>query len=82
MTDIDNAYLHARRKEVYSIAGHKVGDDEGHFLPIVRACYGLKSSGTAWHSHFANFLYDCSFLPNHADPDVWHLQACKTDSSD
>jgi hypothetical protein len=38
---------------------------------IVRALYGLKSSGAAWHERFANTLYDMNFKPSYADPNVW-----------
>ena len=44
--DIGNAYLESRTKEkVYIIADSVFGDREGHTLLIVRALYGLKSSG-------------------------------------
>ena len=38
---------------------------------IVRALYGLKSSGAAWHDHFAQTLHDLGFKTSYADPDVW-----------
>jgi hypothetical protein len=44
---------------------------------IVRALYGLKSSGAAWHEHFAKTLYDMNFKPSYADPDVWMRAAVK-----
>jgi hypothetical protein len=78
MADIGNAYLNAKTEEkVYAIASKEFGDDEGRTLIITRALYGLKSSGAAWRSHFADSLRDLSFLPNYADPDVWRRPAVK-----
>ena len=45
-TDIGNAYLEAKTAEkVCIIAGPELGDREGYTLVIVRALYGLRSSG-------------------------------------
>ncbi len=44
---------------------------------IVRALYGLKSSGAARHEHFANTLNGMNFKPSYADPDVWMRAAIK-----
>jgi hypothetical protein len=45
-TNIGNAYLEAETKErLYIIAGAKFGELEGHTLVIVKALYGLCSSG-------------------------------------
>ena len=70
------AYLNAKTSEkVYGIAGIEFGDqDVGKVCVIVRALYGLKSSGAAWRSHFANDLRDMGFLSTLADPDVWYRQ--------
>ena len=38
---------------------------------ITRALYGLKSSGAAWHAHFAETLNGLGYFPSKADPDVW-----------
>jgi len=70
--DIGNAYLQAETKEkVYTIAGHEFGELQGKTIIIVRALYGLKSSGAAWHDHFAQTLHDLGFKTSYADPDVW-----------
>jgi len=45
---------------------------------IVRAIYGLKSSGAAWHAKFSETLRDMGFLPSYADLDVWYRPAIKT----
>jgi hypothetical protein len=38
---------------------------------IVKALYGLKSSGATWHDHFAQTLHDLGFKTSYTDPDVW-----------
>ncbi len=57
-TDIGNAYLNAKpREKVYTTAGPEFGAElQGRHVLIVRALYGLKSSGTAWRAHLANTL--------------------------
>ena len=45
-TDIGNAYLESYTKEkMVFIAGPKFGELQGHLLMIVKALYGLRSSG-------------------------------------
>ena len=44
--DIKNAYMTSPyRKKIWTIAGPESGMDEGKVLIVVRALYGLKSSG-------------------------------------
>jgi len=70
--DVGNAYLEAKTKEkVYFVAGDGFGDLQGHTLVIVKALYGLRSSGARWHERFADTLRDMGFTPSKADPDVW-----------
>jgi len=54
--DVGNAYLNASTRErVYTTAGLEFGAElQGKPVVIVRALYGLKSSGAAWRAHFAN----------------------------
>jgi hypothetical protein len=71
-TDIGNAYLEAETQErLYIIAGSEFGDLEGHTLVIVKALYGLRSSGLRWHERFADCLRDMGFFPSKAEPDIW-----------
>ena len=45
-TDIGNAYLESYTQEkVCFIAGPEFGDREGHLMIIVKAQYGLRTSG-------------------------------------
>jgi hypothetical protein len=43
----------------------------GHYLVIVKALYGLRTSGLRWHERFANCLHNEGFSPCKAEPDIW-----------
>ena len=79
--DIQNAYLNAWTKEkVYTIAGREFGTEyEGQPVLIVRALYGLHSSGVRFCEHIAQLLRDIGFSSCLADPDVWLRPATKPD---
>jgi hypothetical protein len=44
---------------------------------IVRALYGLKSSGAAWHAVLAEAIHSMGFTASLADPDIWYRPAVK-----
>ena len=46
---------------------------------IVRALYGLNSSGAAFRSLLAETLHDLGYIPTKADPDEWLRPAVKSD---
>ena len=70
--DVGNAYLEAfTREKVYIIAGKEFEELEGHILIVVKALYGLKSSGKMWSERFHDILIDIGFKPSKADPCVW-----------
>jgi len=77
--DIGNAYLQApAREKVHTTAGPEFGPNNvGKTVIIVRAMYGLKSSGAAWHAKFSETLRSMNFQPSLADPDVWFRPATK-----
>ena len=76
--DIQNAYLNApTREKVWFRAGKEFGSKEGQVVVIVRALYGLRSSGSAWHAHLAQVLTDMKFTPSRGDPDLWPRMANK-----
>lgn len=78
LANIGNAYLNAEcREKIYMTAGPEFGSDEGKTVIIVRALYGLKSSGAAWRAHLAQSMSDIGFKPCQADPDVWMRGAVK-----
>jgi hypothetical protein len=73
VADVQNAYLNAPTSEkVYTIAGLEFGaSNVGRPVKIVRALYGLKSSGARWWDHMASSLRDAGFVSCKVDPDVW-----------
>jgi hypothetical protein len=79
--DIQNAYLNAETKErCYTTAGLKFGaDNEGRPVLIVRALYGLRSSGARFRDHMAATLRDAGFTSCLADPDIWMRKNVKPD---
>ncbi len=78
-TDIGNAYLNAKNREkVHVIVGPELFGDQhsGQYAVIVRALYGLKSAGAAWHSHLSKYIIDeLGYKSTVADPDVY-LKPC------
>ena len=80
--DIQNAYLSAETKEkLWYRAGLEFGSDKGRPAKIVRALYGLKSSGARFRDHLAGTLRQLGFISCKADPDVWLRPAVKTDGT-
>ena len=80
--DIENAYLTAPcREKIWTVAGPEFGSDAGKKMLIVRALYGLKTSGAAFRSFLAEHLHDMGFTPSQADPDVWLRPGIKEDGS-
>jgi Reverse transcriptase (RNA-dependent DNA polymerase) len=71
--DIQNAYLNAPTKEkCYCIAGPEFGSDKtGRTVLIVRALYGLRSSGARWRDHLADTIRSLGFKACLTNPDVW-----------
>ena len=78
--DIKNAYLTAPiREKLYTWAGPEFGQDSGKPFIIVRALYGLKSSGASFRSFLAQHLDEIGYRSSVADPDVWRRGAIKPD---
>jgi hypothetical protein len=79
--DVGNAYINAECAEkVHTTAGLEFGPEhKGTILQIVRALYGLKSSGKSWHQHLSKSMLSLGFLPCKADGDVWMRKATKPD---
>jgi Reverse transcriptase (RNA-dependent DNA polymerase) len=73
-TDIGNAYLESDTMEKIYIIGGKEFECigmQGHTLVIVKALYGLKSSGMRWWGVLADVLRQMGFVPSKADPNIW-----------
>ena len=81
--DVQNACLNAPTKEkCWFKAGLEFGPDRvGQPVMIVRAMYGLKSSGARWRDHMAGTLRSGGFQSCKADPDVWMRRNSKPDGS-
>jgi hypothetical protein len=76
--NVQNAYINAKTTEkIYFIAGPEFGSNQGRPCVIVRALYGLKSSGARWRDHMAGILRELGFVSSKADPDVWMPKGCK-----
>ena len=71
--DIGNAYLEAFTEEkVCFIAGPEFGPDKaGKVLIIVKALYGLRTSGAQFHKKLAETMRDLGYFPSKADPNIW-----------
>ena len=78
--DVTNAYLFAPcREKIWFEGKTETGPDKGKVLILVRALYGLKSSGASWRAHLAQLLSDLGFESSKADPDVWIRSATRKD---
>ncbi len=72
--DIGNAYLEAKTDEkVCFIAGKEFATfgHEGHLMVIIKALYGLKTSGARFHEKFADSMRQLGYTSSKADADVW-----------
>ena len=79
--DIGNAYLNAPcREKIWFEAGPECGELAGKVCKLVRALYGLKSSGAAWRAMFSTFVQEgLQFVPTRVDPDVYMRKNFKPD---
>jgi hypothetical protein len=67
-------------KKVHTTAGPEFGPiNIGKTVLVVRAMYGLKSSGAVWHAKFSKTLRSMEFKPSYADLDVWIRPATTVD---
>jgi Reverse transcriptase (RNA-dependent DNA polymerase) len=70
--DVPSAYLEANTLEkVYFVAGKEFGTLAGHLMVVVKALYGLRSSGARWHDKFGDILKDIGFQQCRMEPDIW-----------
>ena len=58
-------------ERVYAIAGKESGSRAGQVVIIVKALYGLATSGQRWHGMFADLLRVLNFVPTRYGSDVW-----------
>ena len=83
MIDVGNAFINAlSRESVCARAGPEFGEFEGCIVIIVKALYGLRSSGSAWHAQFSDHLKSMGFTQSRADMDMWLRRQRKPDGSE
>ena len=83
LADIGNKYLNAKCPEkIWTVAGTKFVSEKVKVMLVVRAIYGLKSSGAAWRQMFAQTLRDLAYVSSKADPDVWLKSKTKPDGTE
>ena len=70
------------REKVWTRGGPEFGSLEGEIFIVVKALYGLKSSGAAFRAHLAEQLDNIGFRSSIADPDVWLRPATKPDGEE
>jgi hypothetical protein len=80
--DVQNAFVQADTKEkVWTRGRQEFNLPEGAVVLIVRALYGLKSSGARFRDAMANTLRLGGFQSSKADPDIWMRAAVKPDGA-
>ena len=57
--------------KLWTKAGSELGGEKGYAFLIVRAIYGLESSGEAWRSKLAETLNSMSYRYTYSDPNIW-----------
>ena len=72
-SDIQNAYLTAPCLEkIWTTLGSELGPDlTGKKYLVVRALYGIKSSGNSFRNHLAECMRNIGYLLLLIDPDLW-----------
>ena len=82
-TKIGNAYLNAKcREKIWIVAGTEFGSEKGKVMLVVRAIYGLKSSGAAWRQMLDQTFRDLGYVSSKDDPDVWLKSETKPDGTE
>ena len=83
--DISNAYLNVPCKEkIWFEAGLECGTSmKGKVMKLVRALYGLKSSGASWYQTFKEYidLKKMGFTPSLSDPDIYYRKQSRPDNT-
>jgi hypothetical protein len=73
VADVGNAYLNAPCccEKIWFTAGREFGSRVGTKIVLVRALYGLKTSGAAWRAYIFRIMRELGFEPSMADPVIW-----------
>ena len=71
-SDVENTFLTTPTEEcLYTTLGPEFGEDQGKYATIVKALYGMKSSGAVFRNHLADCMRHLKYVPYLVDPDVW-----------
>ena len=68
--------MHQLKRRFGSRLGQSGAHTQGNQFSLLGQ-YGLKNSGQAWRSHFAQTLEKLGFKSSFADPDVWYKPSVK-----
>ena len=80
--DVMNAYIQAPvTKKIWTKLGSQFGEDAGKNAIIIRAIYGLKSSGAAFRKHLGECMSGLGHKPCLADPDLWLKPQSRADGT-
>ena len=80
--DVMNAYIQAPVTEkIWTTLGSEFGEDAGKMAIIIRAIYGLKSSGAAFRKHLGECMRGLDYKPCLADPDLWMKAQARADGT-
>ena len=70
--DVINAYVTAPCSEkIWTVLGKEFEKDQGKKAIIMRAFYGLKSSGAAFHAHLADCMRSMGYTSCRGDNYLW-----------
>ena len=70
--DVLNSYITSPVKyKIWTYLGPDHGEDEDKKAIIVRALYGLKSSGANFRAHLCECMAALEYKPCLSDPDIW-----------
>ena len=80
--DVTNAYINADTVEkIWCVAGPEFGSKAGCVMKIVKALYGLASSGACWSRELSETLHNLGFKSSKADANVWMRPNVKRNSN-
>ena len=69
--DVINAYVTAPCSEkIWTFLGKEFGSEQGKKAIIVRALYGIKSSGAAFHAHLSDCMRSMGYTPCRGDNEL------------
>ena len=70
--DVMNAYVTAPcSKNIWTVLGKEFGTYQVNKAIILRALYGIKSSGAAFHAHLTDCMRSMGYTPCRGDNDLW-----------